>query len=80
MTDDEVREWVRGRLTFEAWLRAVHEARDEQLASDDVIVPSFASTPVRTAGKVSWLRTALDRRATSSRRRAVACMAPNTAR
>lgn len=37
MTDDEVREWVRGRLTFEAWLRALHAARDESAAAEELM-------------------------------------------
>ena len=37
MTDDEVREWVRGRLTFEAWLRALHAARDESAAAEELL-------------------------------------------
>ena len=36
MTDDEVREWVRGRLAFEAWLRSLHAARDESAAADEL--------------------------------------------
>ncbi len=37
MTDEEVREWVRGRLTFEALLRALHAARDESAATDELL-------------------------------------------
>jgi hypothetical protein len=37
VTDDEVREWVRGRLVFEAWLRALHAARDEQVPTEERI-------------------------------------------
>ncbi len=37
MTDEEVREWVRGRLTFEALLRALHAARDESAAADELL-------------------------------------------
>ena len=35
MTTDEVREWVRGRLVFEAWLRSLHAARDERADEDE---------------------------------------------
>jgi hypothetical protein len=37
MNDEEVREWVRGRLTFEAWLRALHAARDESAAAEELL-------------------------------------------
>ena len=45
MTDEEVREWVRGRLAFESWLRALHAARDASEPAEDL-----APRPVKGEG------------------------------
>ena len=46
MTADEVREWVRGRLTFEAWIRSLHAARDEQAVADELLPSDRRGAPV----------------------------------
>jgi hypothetical protein len=67
MTDDEAREWVRGRLAFEAWLKALHAARDEEPSPDDDIAAAVGPNPPRGAGRFSWLRAGADRRAAPRR-------------
>jgi len=72
MSDDEVREWVRGRLAYEAWLRALHAARDEQPSPDDELAAALEPAPSRGAGRFQWLRFGTDRRADANHRRSAA--------
>lgn len=68
MTDDEVREWVRSRLAFEAWLRARHAARDAQSPAADELRIAVEPPPARGAGRFGTLRSRSDRGEGQSRR------------
>jgi hypothetical protein len=84
MTDDEVREWVKGRLTYEAWLRALHAARDAQAQSNDdlSLSPVTVATPASVApgrvratrgrGVIGWLHAVVDHVTAPHGRRALA--------
>ena len=68
MSDDEVREWVRGRLAFEAWLKAIHAARDAEQARDEELTIAVEPPPVAGARRFRVLRPGSRQEAEPSRR------------